>query len=115
MPLHETLTMEHMRLLAETSAQAVGKELREALDKGFEHVEARLTQKIETEFELRFGDMKPTEHLVQHNRLHSLLEAFDGAKKSAVKTVTGAIVKYACALIISLAAMKYAGIKIPLL
>lgn len=94
----DPVDLETVKYLTETSAkvaaQEVAKTLREDLQDAFVKLEANLTTKIENEFHLRFGEMKPSEHIVAHSRLATFLDLADTTKKEAWKGFIGSTVKW---------------------
>ena len=95
----QELDMATVKLVAEAAANAaaekVSKVLRKEISQEFTKVEQALSTKIEHEFELRFGEMKPSDHLVAHKRLDTMFSRFDDGSRTIWKTLIGKAVELA--------------------
>lgn len=105
--------METIKLVAQSAAKEVaeeiGRQLREDLRIGFDYVEKRMVERIDTQFQLRFGDMKPAEHLVQHSRLQHILDNIDSTRKKIWQTVAGELSKAAVIALLAWGAFMWHG------
>lgn len=89
--------MEHetIKLIAESAAQEVGRNLSTQISGDLSRIEARLKESISHEFERHFGEMQPSEHIVQHSRLSQFLDWADETKSSFWKSLVAGVVKWA--------------------
>jgi len=100
-------TVKTVAELAATSAVSkVGEQLRGEMAAGFNRLEQSMQEYIKTGFKLHFGGMEPSEHIIEHKRMHSVLQMADTAKKSFLKTATAKVTEWLIVLCIAGAAVK---------
>lgn len=109
------LDTQTVKLLAEGAARAaaeeVAKNMREEIRTGFTSLEDRLLKNMESALERYFGDMKPSDHIVEHSRIERLMswadEAQKGFWKGAIATVSKWVVGIVAAGLIAYSAAHF--------
>lgn len=90
--------LELMRQIAESAAESTARKLREELRDEWRE-EARILREevkrtIRDEIKHYHGDMTPTEHAIQHNRMSRLLDFTDNIQQSVWKATVSFVVRW---------------------
>lgn len=87
---------EVLQALAEAAGRSAAHdiiiELRAEIAQQFDHMKQALSHELKSDFAGYFGEMKPSQHIVQHDRLYRFVRWYDNLTESiATKLIMGTL------------------------